>query len=193
MAKLRTFIGLALEEPALGAAACCLEALRSGPLGRDARFVRPEGLHVTLRFLGAIESDAVPAIFRAVAASVFPLAAFSVCLGALHAFPSPQRPRVLALGLEPEAKLAELAAAVERGVVAAGFALEPRPFRAHVTLARVHAGRRPVLEGVPGPEPAQFTAREATLFESQPGSGGSLYTPLERMALGGSVLTQPDF
>jgi len=191
VAKLRTFIGLALEEPALGAAACCLEALRSGPLGRDARFVRPEGLHVTLRFLGAIESDAVPALFRAVAASVFPLACFPVHLGALHAFPSPQRPRVLALGLEPETKLAELAAAVERGVVAAGFVPEPRPFRAHVTLARVHAGRRPVLEGVPGPAPAQFTAREATLFESRPGSGGSLYTPLERMALGGPVLTQP--
>jgi len=193
VAKLRSFIGLALEEPALGAAACCLEALRSGPLGRDARFVRPEGLHVTLRFLGAIESDAVPAIFCAVAASVLPLAAFPVRLGALHAFPSPRRPRVLALGLEPETKLAELAAAVERGVVAAGFAPELRPFRAHVTLARVHAERRPVLEGVPGPAPAQFMACEATLFESRPGSGGSLYTPLERMALGGPVLTQPDF
>jgi 2'-5' RNA ligase len=191
VAKLRAFIGLALEEPALGVAARCLEELRSSPLGRDARFVRPEGLHVTLRFLGAIESEAVPALAGAVAASVFPLAPFPVRLGQIHAFPSPRRPRVLALGLEPEARLAELAAAVERGVVAAGFAPEPRPFRAHVTLARVFVGRRLALEGLPGPAPAQFTAREATLFESRPGAGGSLYTPVERMTLGGPVFTQP--
>ena len=191
MAALRAFLGLALEEPALGAAARCLAALRDGPLGKDARFVRPEGLHVTLRFLGRIEADAVPALSRAVAASVRPLAPFEVRLGAVHGFPSVRRPRVLALGLEPEAGLAALAAAVERGVVAAGFAPEPRAFRAHVTLARVDAVRDSVLEGLPEATPASFSARTVTLFESRPGAGGSVYTPVERMALGGPVPTQP--
>ena len=190
-ATLRAFLGLALEEPALGAAARCLAALRAGALGRELRFVRPEGLHVTLRFLGEIARDLVPEISRAVAASVGPLAPFAVRLGAVHGFPSPRRPRVLALDLAPEAPLTALAAAVERGVVAAGFAAEPRAFRAHVTLARVRPGRSPALESVPGPAPEAFEARTVTLFESRLGEGGSVYTPLERMALGGPVATQP--
>lgn len=188
---LRTFIALALEEPALGAATRCLVALREGPLGAAARFVRPEGLHVTLRFLGAIDSLAVQPLARAVAEAVAPLSPFVLRLGALRAFPSPQRPRVLTLGLEPESPLAALAAAVEHGVVAAGFAPESRAFRPHVTLARVREGRRLALDGAQGPVTAEFTARAAVLFESRPGPGGSLYTPLERMSLGGPVSTQP--
>lgn len=191
MEKVRTFIALALEEPALGAAAHCLAALRAGPLGDDARFVRPEGLHVTLRFLGAIASDSVQLLARAVADSVSRLAPFAVRLGVLDALPSPRRPRVLVLGVEPEAELEALAAAVERGVVAAGFPAETRPFRAHVTLGRVHEGRRPALAGAPAPAQTEFVAREVILFESRPLPGGSLYTPLERMALGGPVPTQP--
>jgi 2'-5' RNA ligase len=188
---LRTFIALALEEPALGAATRCLVALREGPLGAAARFVRPEGLHVTLRFLGAIDSLAVQPLARAVAEAVAPLSPFVLRLGPLQAFPSARRPRVLALGLEPEVPLAALVAAVERGVVAAGFAPESRAFRPHVTLARVREGRRLALDGAQGPVTAEFTARAAILFESRPGPGGSLYTPLERMSLGGPVSTQP--
>ncbi len=120
-----------------------------------------------------------------------PLAPFGVRLGGLRLFPSVRRPRVLALDLEPEAPIAEMAKAVERGVVAVGFPPEPRRFRAHLTLARVREGRRLELVGAPSPEPLEFTARQAILFESRPERGGSLYTPLERMALGGPVSTQP--
>jgi 2'-5' RNA ligase len=188
---LRTFIALALEEPALGAATRCLVALREGPLGAAARFVRPEGLHVTLRFLGAIDSELVPSLARAVAEAVAPIPPFALHLGALQIFPSARRPRVLALGLEPESPLAALAAAVERGVVAAGIAPDARAFRPHVTLARVREGRPFAMDGAQGPDAAEFTARAAILFESRPGPGGSVYTPLERMSLGGPVSKQP--
>lgn len=191
MAVLRAFIGLALEEPVLGAAARCLDSLRSDPIGRDLRFVRSEGLHVTLRFLGAIDSEALASLAAAVAAHVRPLSPFAAQLGALHVFPSAERPRVIALGLDPAAQLSELAQAVERGVQEAGFAPEPRAFRSHVTLARVREGRRPSLAGAPLPEPARFTVREATLFESRPGPGGSIYVPRARMALEGTAPAQP--
>jgi 2'-5' RNA ligase len=188
---LRAFIALALAEPALGEAARCLARLRAGPLGESARFVRPEGLHVTLRFLGTIEAGAVRPLARAVAQETRGLSPFGVRLGALHVFPSPRRPRVLAVDLEPAAPLAALAAAVERGAVAAHFAPEPRAFRPHVTLARVREGARPTVDAAQGPPSAAFTAHEVILFESRPQAGGSLYTPLERMALGGPVATQP--
>lgn len=188
---LRAFLGLALEEPALGAAARCLAALRAGALGPELRLVRPEGLHVTLRFLGEMARDLVPELSRAVAASIRSLAPFVVRLGTVRGFPTPRRPHVLALDLVPEEPLAALAAAVERGVVAAGFEAEPRVFRAHVTLARVRPGRRPMIDRVSVPEPAGFEARTVTLFESRLAAGGSVYTPLERMTLGGPVATQP--
>jgi 2'-5' RNA ligase len=189
--KIRSFIALALEEPALGAAVRCLEALRTGPLGSDASFVRPEGLHVTLRFLGAIGSEALRPLACAVADAVSPLSPFPIRLGALHALPSPLRPRVVVLGLKPEAAIARLAEVVERVVVAAGFPANPRPFRPHVTLARIREGRRPALAVAQGSAASAFIVREAILFASRPGPGGSVYTPLERMALGGPVSTQP--
>ena len=190
--RIRAFFALALEGAALAAALRCLEALRGGPLAGSARFVRPEGLHVTLRFLGAVPPEALPPLVAAVGEELREVPCCPVRLGALLAFPSSRRPRVLALDLEPAESLGALAAAVERGVVSAGFAPEPRPFRAHVTLARVREGRR-----LPGPGPdvpapgGAFEAREVVLFESRPGAGGSVYTPLERLPLRGPVPTQP--
>lgn len=190
--RIRAFFALALEGPALAAALRCLEALRSGPHAASARFVRPEGLHVTLRFLGAVPPEAVPPLVAAVGQELCEVPRGPVRLGALHAFPSARRPRVLALALGPAEALGALAAAVERGVVSAGFAPEPRPFRAHVTLARVREGQRLPVPGpdVPAPD-GSFEAREVVLFESRPGAGGSIYTPLERLPLRGPVSTQP--
>jgi 2'-5' RNA ligase len=94
------------------------------------------------------------------------------------------------LGLAPEAPLAALAAALERAARAAGFAPEERSFKAHLTLGRVVGRRAPSLEGVASPEPAPFPVSEIVLFRSVLGPGGSTYTPLERIALGGSLLTR---
>jgi len=202
---MRTFLALPLEDTARTGAERCLEALRRNDGARALRLVRPEGLHVTLRFLGETPPEALPRLRDGVAAEVAACAPFTVRLDGLHVFPSPRRPRVLALGLFPPAPLEALAAAVERGVVAAALppdrgvvaaALPPerRRFRPHVTLARVREGRGPraapagrgtppAPEGLPAPEGA-FVAREVVLFESRLGPGGSRYSPLERLPLG---------
>lgn len=190
--RIRAFLALALEGPALAEAGRRLEAMRRGSLGERARFVRPEGLHVTLRFLGAIDSASVAPLATAVGDALAGFAPFPLRLGALHLFPSPRRPRVLAIGLEPEEPLSALAAAVARGVEAAGFSPEPRAFRAHVTLARFREGARPGAEVLDvATFPAAFVAHEVLLFESRPGPGGSVYTPLERLPLHGPASTQP--
>lgn len=186
--RLRTFFALAIGGPALAEAARSLEALRRTPAGDALRFVRPEGLHVTLRFVGAIDREAVAPLAAAVGLEVSAWSPFPLQLGALGLFPSARRPRVVSLGVEPEAPLAGLAAAVERGVVAAGFAPESRSFRPHLTLARVREGRRidPAVLATKI-EPLRFEAREVVLFESHPGEGGSIYTALERLELRGPV------
>lgn len=183
MEKVRTFIALALEEPALGAAAHCLAALRAGPLGDDARFVRPEGLHVTLRFLGGVDPARVAPLAVRARSELAPLRPFRVRLGPAELFPTPRRPRVVALGVEPEAPLAALAAALERAVVALGFAPEERPFRAHLTLGRVRDRRFPDVAGLVVPA-EEIAVAEAVLFRSELAPSGARYTALERVALG---------
>lgn len=186
MAMLRTFFAVELGDAARAAAVDVVRALRRFPSADLVRWVRGEALHVTLRFLGATDPARIPALVREVGARVAAAPAFELSLGAVQLFPSPRRPRVVALHVQPEAPLAALAQAVEAGAVAAGFAPETRAFRAHLTLGRIRDGAAPPAEGAPPPPPSPFPVREAVLFESRLGAGGSTYLPLERLPLGGS-------
>jgi 2'-5' RNA ligase len=133
----RAFFAIELGEPARRAAAEVARRLREAPGGDGVRWVRPEALHVTLRFLGDIAPAQVAPLARRAAGELAALAPFALRLGPAALFPTPRRPRVVALDLAPEAPLTALAAALERAVVAEGFAPEPRAFRAHLTLGRV--------------------------------------------------------
>jgi len=184
-ARIRVFFAVELGDAARAATVALQQQLRRGPGGDAVRWVRPEGLHVTLRFLGEIEATRVPALVAAVGPEVSQRPAFELRLGALSGLPTARRPRVAILDVEPAEPLEELAAAVERGVVAAGIEPEMRRFRAHLTLGRVRgryglppADERPAAR-------AAFDVSDVVLFRSQPGRGGSRYTPLERLALGG--------
>ena len=180
---IRAFFAVELGAAARQAAGLCIEGLRARARGRLS-WVRPEGLHVTLRFLGEILPEQVAPLVRSVGAQAATVPPFVLGLGKVHLFPSPRHPRVVALEVEPVPPLEALARAVERGVVAAGFAPETRPMRAHVTLARVRDGGVPSLDGEPVPSAADFEVREIVLFESRLGPGGSLYTALDRLPLG---------
>jgi 2'-5' RNA ligase len=184
---IRAFVAIDLDAEARRAAAEWLSQLRAGPDVSAVRWVRPEALHVTLRFLGNVAAGQVEAIARAVGAEVSRIAPFELALGPPKLFPSARRPRVVALELEPEVPLAELAAAVERGVVAEGFEPEARRFRAHLTLGRIPGGRAPALPAAARAQQTRFRVGEAVLFRSDLSPSGSRYTPLERMPLGGTV------
>jgi RNA 2',3'-cyclic 3'-phosphodiesterase len=190
---LRTFFALELCEQARCVAGDLIHELCSRPHGDQVRWVRPETLHVTLRFLGRTAQAHLPALLQHVASQLTAVPAFMLDLGEVKAFPSLRRPRVVALNLEPEAPVLHLARAVDTGVVAAGFEPELRPFRGHVTLGRAQSapragrsreGRIPSLEALAARKPTPFAVREIVLFESKLGSKGSVYTPLQQIALG---------
>jgi RNA 2',3'-cyclic 3'-phosphodiesterase len=180
----RTFVAVALDARARAAAVAATRALRDAPGGDGVRWVREEALHVTLRFLGNVSPARIPELVRCVRGETAGLASFRVRPRAAEPFPNARRPRVVALALEPEAPLAALAAAVERGVVAAGFAPEPRRFRAHCTLGRLKPGARYPAVTVPVTPPG-FTldVTEAVLFRSDLGRDGAKYTRLESLPL----------
>ncbi len=153
------------------------------------RWTRPEGIHLTLRFLGEVapEDDAPRrAAWRAVAAGSGPI---SFRVGGVGVFPAPARPRVLWVGVdaEPRERLAALADAFEEAARREGFAPETRPFRPHLTLARAARDERPAAPpdtdtGILG----EVTAREVVLFRSELLPQGARYTKLDAFLLGPS-------
>jgi 2'-5' RNA ligase len=202
---LRTFFALEIGDEARRAAAALVERLRADPGCAAVRWGRPEAFHVTLRFLGPTPEERVPALVEAVRRETAGIAPFALALGALGAFPDERRPRVVFVAVEPHAPVAALAAAVERGTVAAGFAPEQRSFNGHLTLGRVR-GRRPegarsepkASEAMGGRRRVRLPAGERcaaepfpvaslVLLRSEPSAAGSVYTPLAQIALGGGT------
>ena len=119
---MRVFFAIALDDAARSAAEALLAELRSAPHADAVRWVRPEGLHVTLRFLGEVAAEQLALLVPAVAGELAACSPFDLSLGAVRGFPTPRRPRAIACEVSPPVLLSELAAAVERGSAHAGFA-----------------------------------------------------------------------
>lgn len=166
-----------------------LEQARDG--ARDglppARWTRPEGWHLTVKFLG--ESDA--ALLRGMTADLGPrlrgCGAVTIELAGGGFFPSPLKPRVAWIGGTATGAPA-VVRAVEETSVGAGFDAEKRPWSVHVTMARLKSrwSRSAVesyLEWAGDLTLPAFVCREVVLFESRLQPGGAVYTALERMPL----------
>ena len=106
-----------------------------------------------------------------------------------------RRPLAVVLDVGPAEPLEELANAVERGVVAAGFSPELRPFSAHLTLGRIRGKRFPLVTGDVTSSGNNCAVKEVVLFKSELRPSGAHYTPIERAPLGGEpspLLTETD-
>ncbi len=155
----------------------------------DVRWVRMDGLHVTLRFLGPTDPARIPDLKAAVDAAAAGVGPFELGLAGAGAFPSPARPRVLWLGLERGlAPLNELTGRLAGSLAAHGWAHDDRPVRPHLTLARsdgVAAGSR-VAAGLVAAAAAldlRWVADRIVLFESQTGGGPARYLPIHAVPL----------
>ena len=137
---IRLFVAAPLPTTALEACRRLIAAARDAPAARGVRWVRTDNLHLTLRFLGATDPDALtslePALVRAVATE----ATFAARLAGAGSFPVGRRPRALWIGVEQgAAQLASLARAVDQALAPIGIPPEGRPFRPHLTVARTDA------------------------------------------------------
>jgi len=156
-----------------------------------ARWVRPEILHLTLAFLGAVDAARVAELSAAVAPAFGRAEPMVLAVEGGGTFPPARPARVAWVGIEGGPALPALQREVSAAALGAlGLAPERRPFHPHVTLARP---RRPwnrsagdelarAFEGRLG-EPFEVT--EGVLYRSDLGPGGARYTVLERFPLGG--------
>jgi RNA 2',3'-cyclic 3'-phosphodiesterase len=154
------------------------------------RWVRVEGLHFTLRFLGSTPADRRPVLEAAADAVAKAAAPFEVELSGGGAFPSVARPRSLWIGVaDGEAGLAAMANALTEAATQGGHPLETRPFAAHLTIGRTDGVRLgPVaaraLEEAARAMRIRFTADRLILFRSHLGGGPARYEPLHEARLG---------
>lgn len=178
--RLRLFVALELPAEAVAALAAFRDAAADSAVWRP---LRDEALHLTLAFLGRRPADDVAAVGAALEEAAG--AAPPLSLGGALLLP-PRRGRVLCASVVDDGgALAALQRAVGDGLVAAGvYTAETRPYRPHVTVARLRGGARPPREPpAAGPEPVAFRGGPLTLFRSRPGRGGASYEALARAAL----------
>jgi 2'-5' RNA ligase len=187
----RLFVAVPLDEDARAAVEAVVDGVRAGePEGRGVRWVRLEGLHVTLRFLGPTSESRVKeleAALQVAAAGASPIRATITGAGS---FPPTGRPRTLWLGITDGADdLARLAGRLDDALVDRGWERERRPFRAHLTLARADGVRAGAATAAALAEAADRVSIEAAmdrlvLFESVTGSGRARYLNRADVPLG---------
>ena len=147
-------------------------------------WVRPEGIHLTLKFFGNLAAKDVSAVSEVVAGQAAGARPLNLEAKGLGVFPDTRRPRVLWLGICGEVeRLIALQQAIDRGLETRGFAREQRPFRAHLTLARIKSprgleGLDSVIAGKGSESAGKFMATGLTLFKSDLTPKGAIYTTL---------------
>ena len=185
--KIRTFIAIGLPEFVLQAIAKTQDALRGS--GLDIRWVRREGIHLTLKFLGDIDRDDVGKIQAAMeeaAKGIFP---FTLTGDGVGVFPDFRRPRVIWAGISGDVHaLFALQSALESQLKGLGFSKEKRHFKGHLTMGRVkdrvdRTKLRESLEGFASFETGSFTVQSVVLFQSTLRPQGAVYTRLAEVDL----------
>lgn len=188
----RLFVAIPIPSPVRDAVRALVDGVRSAadPAVRDVRWVRFDGLHLTVRFLGPTEEEHVADVAAAVDRTAGKLTPFDVVIAGGGAFPSVARPRALWLGVaEGLSELTATAAVLDDALAEVGWERDERPYRAHLTLARsdgVRSGpavaRRLIDAAAEVREP--FRAESLVLFESMSGGGPARYVPLHEASLG---------
>lgn len=192
-ARMRAFVAIELSDDAKRALAALIQSLRNRRID-GLRLVRPEGIHLTLKFLGNIDASRVPRIAAALAAVSARHAPFRLTLTAPGFFPNADRARVLWIGVGGDMRpLIDLQRDVDQTLAALGFAAETRPFNPHLTIARMRdnaarADRRraaDALAAYPLPPGIAVSANAVSLMQSELRPGGAVYTRIAHAALSG--------
>lgn len=186
---MRLFVALEVPDETREALAALIAELQ--PKCRSARWVRPDAMHITLKFIGHVGAERLAAIRNALANLKSP-EPIDMHFRGLGFFPGEKRPRVLWCGVEASPNAAVLAADMDRALARLGIEPESRPFTPHLTLARFkeddgHSrGKRAnsvaeilSLAAIQMKEFGAIRTSEFHLFESKTKPTGAEYTRLE--------------
>ena len=143
---MRAFVAINLTGAERRRLAGAVDAIRER--GYPFRWVKPDNVHLTLKFLGDAPEERCGELAAALDRAAGGCARFELRVRGVGAFPSPRRPQVVWVGVEVSEALEALQRRIERELEALGYPAERRPFRPHLTLgrARAHAKRNDFSE-----------------------------------------------
>ncbi len=192
---MRTFVAIDIPDEIRTKIARYAEGVRG--FAPDARWVKPETLHVTLKFIGELKDPQVEEAMRVLAA--IKAGPTTISFRGTGFFPTAKSARVFWVGVEADERLRELASQVDEALGRMGVEREPNEYRPHLTLARGGSGRpqrgpsdrssrmfqrlQEKIVNLPSPEFGTMTAHEFFLFESKLSPAGARYFKIERFAL----------
>lgn len=182
---MRVFVALDIADEVRSALANLIDKLEG--TCPAARWVRVEGMHVTLKFVGETQPEKVEQIKQQLA-TIRLAEPVEMSFRNLGFFPNERHPRVFWVGITATANLGELAAEIEHRLDSLGIAREQRAFRPHLTLARFKSEENPqrLCEAVRTLGPLEFGSTrtgELHLYQSQLKPGGAVYTRLATFPL----------
>ena len=192
---MRLFVGLDIPEGIRERVRAYVDGLKSR--GVQAKWTNPDGWHITLKFIGNTNRDAeIRNILRSISASPFQVNFRGV------GFFTPRQPRIFYAGIEAPPALPELAAKIDRALVACGVVKEEKKYSPHLTLARTGSGNphmtkgdrsRPTMDALQKMVETSshgqqidfgtMTANEFILYLSELSPKGARYTALEKYPL----------
>ncbi len=187
----RLFVAVPLPPEPLAACRALIDGVRAGPLGGVPRWVDVDNLHLTIRFLGETPPDLTPDVALAVRDAFPDPTAFEVVLAGAGAFPAARKPRALWLGIEQgAAELGALARALDPALEPLGWPPDDRPYRPHLTVARLDRSSiassgavADELQAAAAGWSSSFRADRVVLFRSHLGGGQPRYEPLVAVTL----------
>ena len=185
---IRAFIAIELPDEITAFIHKIQEGLRS--YGFKARWVRPENIHLTLKFLGDINNEDIKKAGDAIISAAGENASMSLGAKGIGFFPGVKRSRVIWTGIAGQTKeLTDLQKTLDGKLDTVGFPKEKRPFKGHLTIARIKRkidARRLVdaMKEFGRFESKTFIADEVVLFKSELKPSGAVYSKLMSAALG---------
>ena len=177
---MRLFFGIPVSDAGRQMVSSRIDSLRQSRAFGKVTWVKPEAVHITLRFLGELPDSILPALNAWPAA--FPNFSPVTCsIGALGGFPNLTRPKVLFLDVTPHEPFLDIYRHLDAFLLTLGIPQEDRPYNPHLTLGRVK---------VFSPSPSPFrpfptlsdTLRQIVLFQSHLTSAGPIYTPVSTLS-----------
>ncbi|MDP2646144.1 MAG: RNA 2',3'-cyclic phosphodiesterase [Desulfobacterales bacterium] len=186
-ATLRAFIAIELPEKIILSLGRLQESLKAE--GLNIRWVRPENIHLTLKFLGGIPFPHIEKIRDAVCRQADGFAPMTLSAKGVGVFPDPRRPRVMWVGLAGQTGfLTRLQKLLDEELAAIHYPRENRAFTGHLTLGRVKGPMDPLkltaaMENHGGFESGSFVADHIVLFNSELRPSGAVYSKLLQVKL----------
>jgi len=190
---IRTFIALELNEATRRAIGDTQTKLKRDRTANSVRWVAPQSIHITLKFLGDVAATRMDELLDAVTQACAGVAPFALTIAGIGAFPNTRRPNVVWVGARGDIAIAsQLAEQIENACEMLGYAREERPFAPHLTLGRVKRDASPsdrqalgkLIEQTPVGELGKLTIAHTSVMKSELRPGGSVYTCLREIRLG---------